>query len=326
MPHGNSVNARGEFMKKPWGNKRDEMPRRRQLNANEAAAQKGERAGKALFRRNRTLVGSLSASVSSASELQGDLRSPRAHVHHLTAHRRRLTSILLAVIASAGVLVWLLYEFTAGITVTPDTSSIIIQQDRYKHAINDYFGRHPIERLRFVLNENQLTNYLHETLPEVETVNVTGAAGFATSQFSVTFRQPIAGWLIGSKQYYVDKNGVAFEQNYFDQPSVKIIDQSGVPQTTGTAVASSRFLRFVGRAVDLARVGGLTVEQAIIPSGTTRQVEIKVTGRAYPIKLSLDRPVGEQIEDMQRAIAYFDSKKQSPQYIDVRVSGKAFYR
>jgi hypothetical protein len=313
-------------MKKPWGNKRNEAPRRRQLTTNQAADQKAERAGKALFRRNRTLVGSLSASVGSASELQGDLRSPRAHVHHLTAHRRRLTSILFAVVASAGVLVWLLYEFTAGIAVSPNMSSIIIDQDRYKNAINDYLGQHPVERLRFVLNEDQLTNYLHQTLPEVETATVTGSAGFATSQFKVTFRQPIAGWLIGSKQYYVDKYGVAFQQNYFDQPSVKIIDQSGVPQTTGTAVASGRFLRFVGRTVDLARASGLTVEQAIIPTGTTRQVEVKVTGRTYPIKLSLDRPVGEQVEDMQRAIAYFDSKQQSPQYIDVRVSGKAFYR
>ncbi len=313
-------------MKSPWSSKRDETPRRRQLNANKAAEQKAEQAGKTLFRRNRTLVGSLSPSVSSASELQGDLRSPRAHVHHLTAHRRRLTSILLVVVVSAGVLTWLLYEFTAGITVVPDRSSIIVQQDRYKHAINDYLGMHPIERLRFVLNEDQLTKYLHQAVPEVEAVTVSGSAGFATSQFNMTFRQPIAGWLIGSKQYYVDKYGVAFQQNYFDQPSVKIIDQSGVPQTTGTAVASGRFLRFVGRTVDLARAGGLTVEQAIIPIGTTRQVEIKVTGRAYPIKLSLDRPVGEQVEDMQRAIAYFDSKQQSPQYIDVRVSGKAFYR
>ncbi|MDB5176749.1 MAG: hypothetical protein JWN75_417 [Candidatus Saccharibacteria bacterium] len=313
-------------MKKPWAQKRDTQPRRRQHSADQTAQQKAERGGTALFKRNRTLVGSLSASVSSASELQGDLRSPRAHVHHLTAHRRRLTSILFVVIALAGVLTWLLYEFTAGITVTPTVSSIVIQPDRYSRAINDYFGSHPTERLRFVMNDGQLTNYLHQTLPEVETVHVTGSAGFATSNFELTFRQPVAGWLIGSNQYYVDKDGVAFQQNYFDQPSVKIIDQSGVPQTAGTAVASGRFLRFVGRTVDLARIGGLTVEQAIIPSGTTRQVEVKVAGHPYPIKLSLDRSVGEQAEDMERAIAYFDSKQQSPQYIDVRVSGKAYYR
>ena len=291
------------------------------------AQQKAERNDStSLFKRNRTLVGSLSASVSSASELQGDLRSPRAHVHHLTAHRRRLTSILFVVIALASVLTWLLYEFTAGISVTPSVSSVIIQPDRYSRAINDYFGLHPIERLRFVTNDEQLSNYLHQALPEVETAHVTGSAGFATSHFELTFRQPVAGWLIGSNQYYVDKDGVAFQQNYFEQPSVKIIDQSGVPQTTGTAVASGRFLRFVGRTVDLARASGLIVEQAIIPSGTTRQVEVKVAGRPYPVKLSLDRPVGEQVEDMQRAISFFDSKKQTPQYIDVRVSGKAFYR
>ncbi len=314
-------------MKRPWNKGSDNQPRRRRLSSDEVAKQKKATAiGSALFRRNRTLVGSLSPTVSSASELNGDLRSPRAHVHHLTAHRRRLSSILFIVAVFAGLLMILLYEFTAGINVTPTDSGIATQAGRYQRAINDYFAIHPIERLRFVLNTAQLNGYLGQTVPEVADIHVSGASSFATSQFDVTFRRPIASWLIGTNQYYVDKDGVSFQLNYFDQPSVKIVDQSGVPQTAGTAVASGRFLRFVGRAVALARTSGMTVEQAIIPTGTTRQVEMKVTGHNYPVKLSLDRPVGEQVEDMQRAIAYFDTRKASPRYIDVRVSGKAYYQ
>lgn len=314
-------------MKRPWIKKGSDQPRRRQIDAAQRASQReSESAGRTLFRRNRTLVGSSSASVSSASELSGDLRSPRAHVHHLTAHRRRLSSILFGVVIITGLLLWLIYEFTANIHVSSANGGGAIDQVRYQQAIDSYFGIHPIERLRFALNEQQLTAHVSQQVPEVAAISSKGAAGFATGQFDIDFREPIASWLIGSQQYYVDRDGVSFRRNYFDPPHVRIIDQSGIPQAAGTAVASSRFLNFVGRTVDIAKTNGLIIEQAIIPASTTRQIELKVTGHTYPIKLSLDRPVGEQVEDMKNAIAYFDSKKVNPQYIDVRVSGKAFYQ
>lgn len=309
-----------------WKKGKAELPRRRQPGERTKDESSQETAGRALFKRNRTLTGSLSSSVSSATELSGDLRSPRAHVHHLVAHRRRLGTILTITLFSIAFLVWLLYEFTAGIQLAPSDSGITLPQDRYKKVMDDYFSIHPIERLRPLLNETQLNEYVGKATPEVASIHAAGAAGFATSQFEVRLRKPVAGWLIGATQYYVDDHGIAFKVNYFDQPAVKITDQSGVPQAVGTAVASSRFLSFVGRAVVIARDYGMTIEQAIIPTGTTRQVELKIAGHSYPAKLSLDRPVGEQVEDMQRAITYLDSKQLSPRYVDVRVSGKAYYQ
>lgn len=70
----------------------------------------------------------------------------------------------------------------------------------------------------------------------------------------------------------------------------------------------------------------MDIERAIIPRGTTRQIELVAKGKEYPVKLSLDRSVGEQIEDMHRSITYFESKKAAIEYIDVRVPGKAFYK
>ena len=282
--------------------------------------------GKALFRRNRTLTGSSSGAISSANELGGDFRSPRAQTHHLVAHRRRLGSIFVATLIAIGFLTWLLYEFTASVRVVPVTSSVVLQADRYSKIIDDYYAVHPVERLRLLLNNEQLTEHVQREAPEVAAVAVDGASGIGVSQFTVTPRQPIAGWLIGNTQSFVDSHGVAFQINYFEQPSVAIVDNSGIPQAAGAAVASSRFLSFVGRSVAIAKHYGLTVEQAIIPSGTTRQVELRVAGHNYPAKLSLDRPVGEQIEDMQRAMAHLAERQLTPQYIDVRVSGKAFYQ
>lgn len=313
-------------MQKPWGKKKPDIPRRRLDAAAQSTDAVDGATGRALFKRNRTIVGSSSLSVSSVNELGGDLRSSRTHVHHLTAHRRRLGAMLMVVLAGVGLLLWFLYEFTAFLQISATNDGLVIDKQRYARTINEYFAARPGERLRPLINEKQLSDYVSQTNPEVGAVRVNGGAGLATGQFDITFRQPVAGWLIGNKQYYVDKDGTSFQTNYFARPQVKIIDQSGVPQTSGSVVASSRFLRFVGRTVDLARGGGLTVEQAVIPSGTTRQIEVRLAGHNYPIKLSLDRPVGEQVEDMQRAVAYMDVRGLRPQYIDVRVSGKAYYR
>lgn len=314
---------------KLWRKKQSDIPRRRQHNSGELSGeprQSAERvAGASLFKRNRTLIGSLSPSVGSANELGGDLLSPRAHVHHLTAHRRRLSSILVIVLIMAAVLTWFLYEFTAFINIGGRAGDTVISANKYESLISEYLARRPVERLRVFLNEDHLQKYVTNVAPEVQSIEVSGATGVATTRFDVTFRKPVASWLIGTTQYYVDKDGISFQVNHFDRPAVRIIDQSGVPQTSGAAVASSRFLRFVGRTVELSARGGLAIEQAIIPHNTTRQIEVRLVGRAYPIKLSLDRPVGEQVEDMQRAIQFFDENKLTPAYIDVRVSGKAFY-
>lgn len=310
-----------------WKKQKDNTPRRRQLSEQRIAREKSQsQAGRDLFRRNRTLVGSSSSSVNSTAELDAELRSPRVHVHHLTAHRRRLSTFLTFVIIACVFLLWLIYEFAAMVHVSPTISSINLQKDRYEKLINDYFASHPIERLRILINDDQLDAHVKRHAPEVASVKTVGAAGFATGQFDLEMRKPIAGWLIGNDQYFVDENGIAFQINYFEQPSVKILDQSGIPQSEGTMVASSRFLQFVGRSVAVARTYGMVVEQATIPIGTTRQIELKVKDKEYPIKLSLDRPVGEQVEDMQRAITYMDSKQVKPEYIDVRVSGRAYYR
>lgn len=278
------------------------------------------------FRRNRTLTGSLSPHVASAAELAGDLQSSRTHAHYLALQRRKLVAVLSAVLVCSAVFAGLLYNLTARPVVTSTDHALALESKRYEDAIDTYLGMHPIERLRPLLNEAQLNEYLRETVPEVASVQQVGFVEFSSTEFTLTMRHPVASWIIGGKQYFVDTEGVSFEKNYYETPAVSVIDQSGVQQNAGTTVASSRFLAFVGRVVAYAKTQGLVIEQAIIPVGTTRELEVHIQGRGYPIKLSLDRPPAEQVEDMQRAIAYFDSKHQAPQYIDVRVAGRAFYK
>ena len=91
-------------------------------------------------------------------------------------------------------------------------------------------------------------------------------------------------------------------------------------------MASSKLLGFLGRVVDQVKGRGYTVSEARLPADTTRRVDIKLEGGETVIRLSTDRGVGVQIEDMEHALQYFSERGLKPQYIDVRVAGRAAYK
>jgi hypothetical protein len=239
--------------------------------------------------------------------------------------RRHIGATLLLVLASAGILFFLVSQFTAGAIVR---ATDISQQldNKYSGIIESYLSSQPLERLRFSLNTDHLSQYVAARAPEVASVSLDGSAGFGKSTFVLQLREPTVGWTINGRQEYVDSTGTAFSRNYFTSPAVQVVDKSGIQVEAGQAIASNRFLGFVGRAVALAKQQAFVVQQVIIPAGTTRQVELQLRGVGYPIKLSIDRGVGEQVEDMKRAVQWLKTHGQSPKYLDVRVSGEAFYR
>lgn len=303
------------------------LPGRRQSFARDTRSPAATPERQYVFARNRTLTGSTSTRLSDIHR-QTDLQSPRSHAHHLALRRRKIGMIFLIILAISAFLFMLLMQFTATITISISDTSLSkkIDNQLYEKAINDYLGIHPLSRLRFALDRKSLNEYLSVTVPEVADVTDVSLGAIGETNITLTMRRPVAGWTINSQQYFVDAQGIAYERNYFAAPSVEIIDNSGVALEQGTTVASNRFLAFVGRVVALSKERDYVVTRAIIPTGTTRQLEVVLQDVVPHVKLSIDRPAGEQVEDMARALDYLKTKKSKPSYIDVRVSGKAFYK
>lgn len=311
---------------KLFKNKHTQLPGRRQQSASNVRTPSVSDDTTYTFSRNRTLTNGTARS--NDINFQSSLHSPRTHVHHLALKRQRLGLVFLIVLGIAAFLLLFLMQFTAVVTISVSDTALSkqIDSDAYVKAVNDYLGIHPFSRLRFALNQTSLKDYLVSVDPEIGDVNAISFAGIGETNISLVMRHPVAGWMINNKEYLVDANGVAFEKNYFTPPTVQIIDNSGVALQQGTTVASNTFLGFVGRIVAQSKTHGYTVVKAIIPVGTTRQLEIMLQGVIPYIKLSIDRGAGEQVEDMSRALQYLGAHGQSPSYVDVRVSGKAFYK
>lgn len=303
-----------------FSKKKPDLPRRRQSDAlNDSLDERYT------FRRNQTLTGSASPRVVTANDMSAQIRSPRAHAHELARRRQHVGSILFVTLLGCALLGFLIMQFTASVTVR--SSELTMQlDDRYSRDIEDYFNRQPIERLRFLLREDRLLAYLQSVAPEVAKVDVEGSVGYGNTAFALTMREPIVAWNINNNRQYVDTSGTAFTRNYYTDPKVQVVDESGIQINGGETVASNRFLGFIGRVVGLAKSSGYTVTDVILPRGMTREVDIKLEGVGYPIRFSVDRPAGEQIEDMDRALTWLTANSQNPEYLDVRVSRRSYYR
>jgi hypothetical protein len=302
---------------KLFSKKQSDTPRRRLRD--DGVSNVPESSGD-VFRRNRTL--------SSARLVDNIDPSSRAHVHHLTRHRRRILGILMTV-ALAAMFLWIfIVNFTAMVSISVPGADISkpLEKLKYEAVVQEYLDAKPLSRLRFFISQTDLLDYVAAKMPEVSDIKQRSMISLGKTDFSITVRQPVAGWRINNQQYYVDAHGVSFANNYFAEPSVQIIDQNDTILDTGSAVVSNRFLSFVGQIVSVAAKNGKTVTEAIIPINTTRELDIKLKGVDILVKLSIDRPVGEQIEDMINSLKYFKQHGLSPKYVDVRVSGKAFYK
>jgi cell division septal protein FtsQ len=293
-----------------------DIPRRRRVDQAEPVEQ--ARSG-TQYRRNQTLSGVSRTSIAD---------SPRGQAHQLTIHRRKIGGLFGIVLVAVIFLGILVSQLMAQVSVTSSTKQLSapFEGATYEKVVDSYLGLHPAERLRFALNETALSAYVSTSLPEVESIEISGVKDIVDTQFAVTFRQPVAGWQINGNQFYVDAAGVVFETNYYDAPTIQIVDESGVSPEAGTTVAGSRLLGFLGKVVSQVGERGYTVTQAILPAGMTRELDIQLKDTSSRIKLSTDRGAGEQVEDLSRSLTYLKSKNITPEYIDVRVSGRAAYK
>lgn len=297
-------------------------PRRRSMPTQPTAP------SRATFQRNRTLTGSSSSQVASSGELSATLKSPRAHAHHLTSLRRRIVAYFIITLSVATVLYILVSQLTASLVIRVSGVDLLSTDDatRYSRAIDDYFAARPAERLRFLTNHEALLSHVQALDAEVGSIQIEPGENLGEALITVTPRMPIARWSINGSNQFVDRNGVVFTRNYYPVPELRIADNSGLSADTSQNVTSQRFLGFVGLVIGLAKDNGMVVDRVTIPPLTAKQLNVKVRGVHPYFKLSVDRPAGEQVEDMSRIVTFLKRKGIAPTYVDVRIEGKAFYR
>lgn len=283
--------------------------------------------GDYVFRRSRTLTGTTSQQVAPTAEKRGQLKTDRLKTHERQQKRRHTLKVALAAGCIGGIL-WFLgamfirtpvVSFVQGVN-TPNAH-------QYQQSISAALNSNILQRFGFFVQQVPLEVYIKQKHSEVQSLTVSRTWYGGDVAFTIGFRRPILLWQTGGQRFYVDSEGVAFAYNHFAEPSVTVTDESGIPpEATGGAVASSRFIRFLGQMVGAVdQYGKGRVVSIAIPS-STREIDLRLEGRDYPVRTHIDRDPLEQAEDIANALSHLDSKGIKPAYVDVRVAHKAFYK
>ena len=107
------------------------------------------------------------------------------------------------------------------------------------------------------------------------------------------------------------------------KPTIEIIDEDAISGGTITG----RMKDYIGQAEFDFRALGLVPTKAVIPSGSIREVDFYLEGVSGFIKTTIDRGTAVSVEDAKRMLNYLDEKGITEfQYIDVRITGKAYWK
>ncbi len=126
----------------------------------------------------------------------------------------------------------------------------------------------------------------------------------------------IAGMEFGS---FLDRREKIEAAKNTPQPTVKIIDEDGSGIT-------SRMKEYVAVIEQDFKDLGYKVNRAIVPSGKNREIHLFLDGYEYYIKFNLDKATSVSAEDADRMIKYLNERGITPEYIDVRVDRKGYYK
>ena len=251
--------------------------------------------------------------------------SERSENQKLVIRRRKLGAFFVILAIFISLISIFLFQFISKVSVVSNESKSQ-NLSKYEKSVEEYLNINPSERILSNLNKNALLESLQKDYPEVLSISDIKFNGLTSYKIYLDFRKPVASWLVDSKEFFVDSEGISFNVNNFEKPSLNIIDDSGAIVSNGKNVASSSFFSFIGKLVSAANKQGLEVSKIRIPPLSLRQVEVSVEGISYFARMSTADSAEGQIINFKKAIEYFRTHKISPNYIDLRIEGKGYYK
>lgn len=144
-------------------------------------------------------------------------------------------------------------------------------------------------------------------------------------KLTATLKQPALGWMTGDQAYLLDRDGSAIGTLPAGSTLPAVIDGSNLPVKLGQHVTSSRFIVFMTELAPVLVRLGLAPSRYEVKE-TTLDLYV-TTNRNYRLILDTSRPAGEQVADLQTLLGFLARQGKAPvEYIDLRITGKAYYK
>lgn len=250
---------------------------------------------------------------------------PASHPKQSSRHWLRLADVAFIVFL-IGLLGWSLYL---------SGHAKVLASDLSYHSLADYkastarYLEHVRNRNKVTFDDKAISEALRRDYPEIDTVKVELPVFSSTPVVRLNIAAPSFFIRENSVDYIVDSNGrlVAPKSRY---PQVKnlplLIDESGYQARPGLPVIGKPGVEFIKRLISQCRKNHVDIKSMSLPA-TPEELDLRTADKPYFVKFYLSGDADIQIGQFLAARAQFVRKNIQPTaYLDVRVSGKVFYK
>ena len=230
----------------------------------------------------------------------------------------RRVLVLVAILVAVGFGVWRLFAVTAVVVKSPERAGEI-QTEAQKAMASSW----RLQNL-LTLDGEEFASKLQQADPILKTVTVR-RKWLHTVIISADMKQPSLGWSSGNQGYLLDRDGTAIGLLTGGSPLPVVADGSNLPVQMGAKVVPARFVSFVTALVPALSSEGIKVT-ALSVKETTLDLEAS-TDKGYQLLFDTSRSVGDEMADFRAVRKLLTTQKKTPaEYIDLRISGKAYYK
>lgn len=246
----------------------------------------------------------------------------------------KLSNLMLMALALALLVVSLGLTNEPKIIVSGDSSSQIFLRNMsaYQQAANHAFAASPLNGNKVTVNASGISQSLHQQFPELEAVSVSLPT---IGHRPVLYIQPATPKLVLTTQtgaaFVIDRSGravISTQQvaHFQDLHVPTVSDQSGLQIKAGQIALDSSSVVFISEVIKQMQAKSITPDTFTLPSGGG-ELDAKVSGAPYTVKFNIRGNAREEAGTFIAVKQQLDGEHKQPgQYIDVRVSGRAYYK
>ena len=198
----------------------------------------------------------------------------------------------------------------------------------YQSAATDQL-RHLNNRNKITFNEGALASALQKQFPEITNVQV--ELPLLSERPTIRLTVAAASFFLnsGGQRYIINSSGraVAAAGNLPKFTNLPVIeDQSGFKTTTGSHVLSADSVAFINTVIAQCRRAQVPLVSLILPT-IPEELDLRTKDQPYFVKFYMSGDVLSETGQFLAARQHFINDSQPPpQYLDVRVAGKVFYK
>jgi hypothetical protein len=246
---------------------------------------------------------------------------------------RRFVGGVLNTVLIAALLAGLVY----GVLVSPDakvnaSSESFHSTSTYQQAAQKDFQKFG-NRNKITLNEQAVAESLQKQFPEIAGVYVELPVFSETPVIHLNIAEPSFMLNDNGSIYIVDSQGLAVAQlgqsdNFnLNSSSLKVItDKSGFTAKSGQQVMSSSSVQFLNGLIAELQHAHVPIKSLTLPP-QAQELDLQSSDRPYYVKFYMGGDVLRQTGQFLATRHQLDATNApAPQYLDVRVPGKVFYK